>query len=210
ELQQSLLELKSKIENIVCLALGGLHGLEIEPKRRKYCMQHHMVCATAKFLSQHYASFSPSVAAKFILIVAFDPCYTLEDAHILSKLSTPITVVSQPYQYLSVTPNTLVLCFHAPGFEPIYEIIADLLFPAGPAAMLCNMIVEHSWHKEGKMSVIDQRVPRVGKMLEQYDSVWLDAGWDCGKQNVKESLRWTQDVVFIYEKARTLNIAKSK
>jgi hypothetical protein len=63
------------------------------------------------------------------------------------------------------------MCISPPGFVPIYEIIADSLFPSGPAAILCNeqVLMECSWDAKGLGSPMDQRVPRMAKMLELYD-----------------------------------------
>jgi hypothetical protein len=51
--------------------------------------------------------------------------------------------------------------------------MADLLYPSGPAALLCHELFEQPWHLEGKNACMDQRVPRVAKMLEQYEVDWL-------------------------------------
>jgi hypothetical protein len=66
-----------------------------------------------------------------------------------------------------------------PAFISIQEIIADSLFPSGPAAMFSNEIVKHPWHEEGKNTSMNQRVPRVAKMLALYeDPLWF--GGDLG------------------------------
>jgi hypothetical protein len=40
------------------------------------------------------------------------------------------------------------MCVHMPTFVPFYEIIADICFPSGPAAIICNEIYEYSSQKE--------------------------------------------------------------
>jgi hypothetical protein len=134
--------------------------------------QHLLAGACANYLSDKYASAS-STSPSPIPIVARDPSYNLKDLHLLSRMSPPITIVSNPYQYLSITPNSLLIVIGIPTFIPIHEIAADICFPGGPAAIICNEIWEHPWHKDGQMTCLDQRTPRVDRMLNQYDVQWL-------------------------------------
>ena len=118
--------------------------------------------------------------------------------NLLGHMSAPITVVSQPYQYLSITPRTLVMCIGPPGFVPIYEIIADSLFPSGPAAIICNtqVLMEYSWHAKCLGSPMDQRVPRVAKILELYD----DPVFLGGLMDETKELGWIANVSWLARK----------
>ncbi|KAF2832616.1 hypothetical protein CC86DRAFT_452075 [Ophiobolus disseminans] len=93
----------------------------------------------------------------------------MRDMRLLSALSQPITIVSDPYHFLSITPHTLVMPINAPGYVPVHEIMADSLFPSGPAVMLYNEIMEQPWHKEGMNVLNEARRPRVAKMLKLYN-----------------------------------------
>lgn len=174
ELQKLLLKLPAKVDNIVTIALGSpFHQDQPGKLLPRRCEQHLMASAIATFLQKHYAAESP------VPIVAYDPTYDIEALRVLSSLPAPIMVVSQPYQYLSVTQNSLVICIGAPSFIPVFEIIADSLFPCGPLAMFCNELWEQPWHARGQNTVLEHRVPRVGKMLELYDDpLWLGEGVD--------------------------------
>jgi hypothetical protein len=90
-----------------------------------------------------------------------------------------------------------------PAFIPIQEIIADSLFPSGPAAMFSNEIVKHPWHEEGKNTSMNQRVPRVAKMLELYeDPLWF--GGDLGHSGRNdEELGWMHSAVWYGGRSKT-------
>jgi hypothetical protein len=187
-LRKHLDHLTVPVENIVCVALGSLF---VEDKLDgRHATQHLLACTISTYLSQRYASSSRSSSlppsASNIPIISRDPAYTLKDIHLLSRLIPPITVVSDPYQYLSITPNTLFISISVPFFVPVHEIVADLCSPTGPAAILCKEVFEHPWHKNGLVVALDQRTPRVGRMLEKFDVQWLGRGvggeeWD-GKE----------------------------
>ena len=171
-----------EVKNIVCMALGSPYECENEVMEqtnklsRESCTQHLLACAIANHLSQRYRAISKlSSPPTDIPIYAYDPDYTLPALRVLSHLSPPITVVSDPHHYLSITPSTLVIAICAPVWVPIYEIAADLCSPSGPAALLCNEIYTHPWHAEGKIMKLDQWAPRVGRMLDLYEKQWLGA-----------------------------------
>jgi hypothetical protein len=182
ELQKLRLKLPVKVDNIVTIALGSPFKHDQRDKLcPRTCEQHLMVSAISKFLQQHYASDVP------IPIVAYDPEYNVEALRILSDVPSPITVVSQPYQYLSISPNSLVFCVGVPSFTPVFEIIADSMFPSRPLGMLCNELREQPWHAQCQNTAFEHRVPRVSKMWVLYDEpLWLgesvdrrdvDSGW---------------------------------
>jgi hypothetical protein len=182
ELQKLLLKLPAKVDNIVNIALGSPFKYDqLDKLCPRTCEQHLMASPISTFLQQHYGSDAP------IPIVAYDPAYNVEALRVLSDLPIPITVVSQPHQYPSMSPNSLVFCIGVPSFTPVFEIIADLIFPSGPLAMLCNELWKHPWHAQGQNIVLEHRVPRVSKMLDRYhDLIWLgesvdrsdvDSGW---------------------------------
>jgi hypothetical protein len=198
------------VKNIVCIGLGTLFTNEYASSERKITSkggmnyrstsQHLLACSCADYLSNRYAKSSSSSPSP-IPILARDPSYKLKDMKIFSHLCPPITVVSDPYEYLSITPNTLVIAISLPVFVPIHEIAADVCFPSGPAAILCNEIFEFPWHKHGLMASLDQRTPRVSKMLEKYDKQWLGKGLEgpaaLGSEYETAINGWAQDQ-FLY------------
>ncbi|CAO2650145.1 Nn.00g014370.m01.CDS01 [Neocucurbitaria sp. VM-36] len=207
--------LQVEVKNIVCMAMGSLfedtdtHKAVKGKMSARRCTQHLLACMISAYLSQRYRTTTSSSSTLSspsptpIPIVAYDPIYDLKDIHILSHLSSPITVVSDPYHYLSITPSSLIIAIGVPIFVPIHEIAADLCWPSGPTGMLCNEIYEHSWHEEGKMVCLDQRTPRVGRMLGLYDAEWLgceavDAEGCAGRKD--EVWEWAQDMFWYASK----------
>jgi hypothetical protein len=185
ELQKLLLKLPAKVDNIVTIALGSpFKNDQFDKLCPRTCEQHLMASAVSTFLPQYYASDAP------IPIVAYDPAYNVEALRVLSDLPSPITVVSQPYQYLSMSPNSLVFCVGVPSFTPVIEIVADLMFPSGPLAMLCNELWEQPWHAQGQNTVLEHRVPRVSKMLDLYDEpLWH--GESVDRSDVESGWLWS-------------------
>lgn len=179
-LKPQLEHMPVRIDNIVCVALGDLyptsHPDEDELLSQRHSSQHLLACAISRHLSQHYAS-TDSPAAD-IPIIAYDPSYTLRSLDLLSRLSPPIDIVSSPHHFLSITPNTLIVMFCMPCFDPFHEIVADACFPSGPAAILSNEVWNHSWHEDGMAAYFEQWTPRVGRMLERYDKKWVGSVWD--------------------------------
>jgi len=175
-----------QIDNIVCLALGNL----CKPNARIEYMrgEHILACAIADCLAEHNDS------ASTIPILAFDPEYDVEACRLLAHLPHPIHVVSSPYEYLSITPNTLVICLGIPLYVPAYEIMADLLFPSGPAALMCIELQHKPWHAKGLNSQWDPLVPRVAKMLEHYEVDWLGDVVPKVQDGGLEELQWLRIV----------------
>jgi hypothetical protein len=160
-----------------------------------------MAGAIVKFLQEQDSSISK------IPIVVFDPEYKMNSMNLLAHMSALITVVSQPYQYLITTPSTLVMCIYPPAFIPIYETFADSLFPSGPAATLCNtaILMEHPWHAKGLRVTLEQRVPRVAKVLELYDDPVLLSGL---MEDTKE-LGWMWGISWLARKSRAFTVVMS-
>jgi len=177
-LQSRLDVLTVRIENIVCVALGR-HEDSKEGVSFRASTQHLLACFASKYLSQRYAGASGVTPS--IPILARDPAYTFEDVRLLSHLEPPITVVSDPYQYLAITPSTLIIAICAPVLVPFLDIAADICFPPGPAAILSHEIANHPWHKDGLVVTFELWTPRVGRMLEGMDVVWLNG--EDGAQN---------------------------
>ncbi|CAE7179278.1 hypothetical protein CFE70_006041 [Pyrenophora teres f. teres 0-1] len=175
-----------RIENIVCAALGApfLDG----KKSYRSVTQHLLACSVSRYLSQLYAKDSGD--APSIPILAHDPVYTFEDVCLLWHLKPPITVVSDPYHYLAITPSTLVIIMYAPKTQPILEIVADVCFPSTPAAILSLEIRDYPWHKKSLVTTLDPWTPRVGKMLEGMDSVWLQGEEGVGNRVDQEYGRY--------------------
>ena len=164
----------------MCVALGPLfYGNGREGALFRVSTQHLLACFASKYLSQRYAEASGDTPS--IPILARDPAYKFEDVRLLSHLEPPITVVSDPYQYLAITPSTLIIAIYAPVFVPFLDIAADICFPSGPAAILCHEVANHPWHKDGLVATLDPWTPRVGRMLEGMDVVWLNG--EEGAQN---------------------------
>ncbi|KAI8930881.1 hypothetical protein NX059_011898 [Plenodomus lindquistii] len=175
KLLSQLDSLTVKVDNIVCLALGPhVDGNGNGKVQVASFMQHLLALSISNHLAIRYEEESPSdVPHPDIPIVAFDPRYTLQDVSILGNIDPPVTVVTEPHQYLAITPSTLVLCINWPLFVPVLEVCADVCFPSGPAAFIINEIVEYPWHKEGLYDIMEARTPRVSKMLEAYDGRWI-------------------------------------
>jgi hypothetical protein len=97
--------------------------------------------------------------------------------------------------------RAFVICVAIPLSVPAYEIMADVLYLSGPAALLCHEIFEQPWHLEGKSACMDQRVPRVAKVLMQYEVDWL-GGFvkKCSEGGVKEE-KWLRKIFVCSRKA---------
>jgi len=176
-LMPKLEKLEVRVENIVCAAFGNVYndspGKEKELVERRIS-QHLFACAISNFLSEHYASTDTQPAERrSIPIVAFDPLYTLRSMHMLSHLSPSISVVSSPHHFLSITRSSLVLTIHMPAFVAFHEVIADLCYPSGPAAIINMEVLKYPWHEQGIITHLDQWTPRVGEMLDGYDHPWI-------------------------------------
>ena len=117
------------VDNIVCVALGTMHGRTEEEGRKEdtSATQHVLACTISTYLSQRYAATSTTSSTPTpIPIVARDPAYKLEDMVMLSQCDPPITVVSEPYQYLSITPSTPLISLYQPVFVPVFQVAADI------------------------------------------------------------------------------------
>jgi len=173
--RKQLEALTVQVDNIVCVALGSLHRTDEEDwENNTPATQHVLACAISTYLSQRYAATSSATSTPTpIPIVARDPAYELEDMVMLFQCNPPITVVSEPYQYLSITPSTLLISLYQPAFVPVFQVAADMCFPRSPAAIITAEIMSHPWHKEGKIMALDTWTPRVGRMLECMSATWL-------------------------------------
>jgi len=173
--REQLDALTVKVDNIVCVALGTIHGTEEEGRKEDTsATQHVLACTISTYLSQRYAASSTTSSTPTpIPIVARDTAYKREDMVMLSQCNPPITVVSEPYQYLSIAPSTLLLSLYQPAFLPVFQVAADMCFPTSPAAIITAEIMSHPWHKEGKIMALDTWTPRVGRMLECMNATWL-------------------------------------
>lgn len=138
-----------RVDNIVCLAFGSTTYILGDGNRA--ATQHTFACAVSNYLSQRYATKSSTDATPCsVPIVAQDPSYFSEDALVLSYFKPSMSVVAEPYQYLTI-PSTLVISLYPLTDLPIYKIVADITFPMGTVAMVCADILSHPWHKEGKI-----------------------------------------------------------
>ena len=160
-----LLATRVRVKKIVCIALG------------QHIEQHVLASCMARYLREVYSSYSSwspssngeSEVAK-IDICAFDPCYEYADMVALEALTpVPIHVVSDPYHYLAIDEHTLVFSVSHPCFVPYHEIVADLLYPSGPAAFLTNEFWDDfEWFGENRVAGLDAWTPRVTRMMGLY------------------------------------------
>jgi hypothetical protein len=89
-----------------------------------------------------------------------------------------------------MSPNSLVFCVGVPAFSPVFENIADSMFPSGPLGVVCNELREQPWHAQGQNTAFEHRVPRVGKMLNLYDEP-LCRGESVDRRNVDSGWLWS-------------------
>ncbi|KAL1610071.1 hypothetical protein SLS60_001736 [Paraconiothyrium brasiliense] len=210
-----------RIKNIVCAGLGTLYPRkDPEPDPRcevwKYYdhhpfYQHLLACSIAKFLGETFPHPDNSTGA--LQIVAHDPAYTKADLQFLSQLPQPISIVSDPHHYLTITPETLVVGIHVPA--PVHEIVADMLYPSGPAAWLCGKIQgDQDWHKEGRLWEYDSWTPRVGEMMALYEMINLrDLGWTDSQLDpwcTRDGWSWlAQQVLYLRKPEKSLEMETS-
>lgn len=162
-----------RIENIVCSALGSSFlqtKYDAGNLNARFAYHQHLVaCSMAKLLGERVPPFKGSSKPKPLEIVAYDPVYTREDLHLLAQCPQPITVVSDPCHYPAITPETLVISIHHPANISIFDIIADILYHSGPAALLCSEIRgDKKWNKEGPVCNFELWKTRVGVMIDSY------------------------------------------
>jgi hypothetical protein len=188
EIKKLIVASPVRIDDVVCLALGNPYWNT--SLKENTCGQHLLAWAIAGAVAEHKESTAS------IPIVAFDPDYDIAACHLLAHLRHPIHIVSSPYKYLSMTPNTLVICIGIPVFTLAYEIMADSLFPSGPAALICIEFPEQPWHVPGLTSLCDPLVPRVAKMLEQYEVGWVGDFVPKVQDSGLKELQWLRNVVW--------------
>ncbi|KAF1951603.1 hypothetical protein CC80DRAFT_553252 [Byssothecium circinans] len=167
---------KVRVKNIVCIALGGSFT------------QRFVASYMAYYLREVYTSQSGAAEpVPEIDICAHDPIYQYEDVVNLEHFSpVPIHVVSDPYHYLAINESTLVFSSGCPIFVPYHEIIADVLYPGGPAAFLTNEFWDDfEWFEQSRVHILDIWTPRVAKMMKLY-----------GTDLLEESLEWRYGYLF--------------
>ncbi|KAF2249719.1 hypothetical protein BU26DRAFT_563616 [Trematosphaeria pertusa] len=195
---------KAQVKNIVCIAMGPMFSFDYSKTNgtgdtfcRERAHQHLLAGCIARFLRSQYAAKDPNAPA--IDVYAYDPDYTPKDMVAFEHFPLPITMLSDPHHYLAITPHTLVISASCPAFVPNHEIIADLLYPSGPAAILSNEVWAHPWHKEEKVALLDVWTPRVGKMMEMYEQEDMERlGWDdieLGYGDTKHPWAWLNPMV---------------
>ncbi|KAH3909880.1 hypothetical protein HBH56_153480 [Parastagonospora nodorum] len=192
EIKKLIVASPVRIDNVVCLALGKLYW--DTSLKENACGQFLLAWAIAGAVAEH----KESTAA--IPIVVFGPDYDIAACHLLAYLPHLIHISSSPYKYLSMMPNTLVICIGIPVFTPAYEIMADCLFPSGPAALMCIELPEQPWHVQGLISLCDPLVPRVAKILEQYEVGWLGDFVPKVQDSGLKELQWLRNVVWYSRK----------
>ena len=172
-LKEQILRSTVKIDNIVCVAFGTLTDGSRPKARLRSHQQHFLARAIANTLQDHLAITNEKEASS-IPIIGYDPDYRIGDMSILSRFLPPTDIVSMPRHFLSITHNSLVIKAGPPPGTPILEVLADILYPTGPAAILMDEVWRYSFHDEGKIWQCDQWTPRVNRFLETlYDDVWV-------------------------------------
>jgi hypothetical protein len=66
----------------------------------------------------------------------------LPEHYALTHVTPPISLVSSPHHFFSITANSLVVSLYMPMFNPFMEVVRDLCFPGGPAAFLILEVPE--------------------------------------------------------------------
>jgi hypothetical protein len=82
--------------------------------------------------------------------------------------------------------------------------MADMLFPSGPAAILTHELKEAPWHAEGKAWLLDARILRVAKMLEQYEVDWTGHFIDKDADPGRADFSWLRQLVWYSRKKPSL------
>ncbi|KAF2707882.1 hypothetical protein K504DRAFT_535484 [Pleomassaria siparia CBS 279.74] len=171
----------AKVENIVCFGLGSLYkgktryneGEKVASwklGRNRRTHQHIVASHISAFLQNLYGQ------EDTIPIIAHDPKYTAQDGAILSHLSPPVHIVSDPEHYRAITSNSLILSVHMPSFIGHYDIIADLTSPLGPAAIICdNPRIQERNYAGFAHDIFDVGTPRVLTMFDKFDK----ETWAC-------------------------------
>lgn len=162
---------KVKIDKIVCMALGNPFGMGEQERYKSSMNQHLFACALSLAFAKHTGASRP------IPIVAFDPIYSRHAMHILSHLHPPIDVVSDPYHYLALTPNSVVISLYMTYWVSAYNVLADLC-PQGPVMMFTNEIDHYPWHSRGMIALRDRYLPRNLGWVQQYHAQWLSCESD--------------------------------
>jgi hypothetical protein len=166
-LGEQILRSTVKINNIVWYT-----DHECRPKARLRSHQQHFLARAIADTFQDRHTTASGKTAPDIRIVAYDPAYTVGDMEILSFVSTSIDVISMSRHFLSLTANSLVIIAGPPQGVPILELLADVLYPTGPAAILMDESRRYSFHDKENIRRCDQRTPRANRFLETlYDEI---------------------------------------
>ncbi|KAF3043600.1 hypothetical protein E8E11_006451 [Didymella keratinophila] len=185
-LKKQILRSVIKIDNIVCIAFGTLTD-ESRPKARLRSHQQHFLPRAIADTHQDHLTIANEKAASSIPIVAHDPDYRLGDMNVIFRFSPPIDIVSMPHHFLSITENSLVIIAGTPPGAPVLEVLTDVLYPTGPAAILKDEVWRYWFHDEGKIWQCDQRTPRVNRFLETlHGDLWITDLVDEEKQCVEK------------------------
>lgn len=157
--------LKSRpIKRIVCFALGRL-------ETDSSYAQHLAVCDIADTLQSLYTE-ADGGPVEALPIYSQDPHYSPAHRKLLkTRLPHPITVLDDPKGFLAIDQNTLVMSAFCPVH--VLEIVADLLAPSTPAAILTN---EHEAYVAGQKEWLrtDRMTPRAVELLEKFEGWSFD------------------------------------
>lgn len=178
-----------------------MQHMQVERAITRYqCAAMHSTCLlvrAAEFLEECHADTK-------IPIFAYDPTYTDSQMRLFAHVQPPTTVVSTPHECLSILPHSLVVSCGLPRTKPALEIMADMLFPSGPAAILTHELQEAPWHAGGKAWLLNARIPRVAKMLEQYEVEWTGQFINKDADPGRADFSWLRQLVWSSRKKPNL------
>jgi hypothetical protein len=148
-----------RVKKIVCFGQGTLDcGL--------LSYTHYLAACEIALALQELYTFTDEQESGPIPIFAQDRNNTVRDEGLLENfLPAPIHILDDPHGFLAVDKHTFVLA--ANSDVNVHGILADVLYPDGPAAILGN---DMELDKDRRLfHPIHLGTPRVIEMLEQYE-----------------------------------------
>ncbi|KAF2829774.1 hypothetical protein CC86DRAFT_403117 [Ophiobolus disseminans] len=200
----------TRITNIICIGHGSFARSE------RSVVQHVVASWIASTLTEMYGITSepvrviaqdPACTRNDPACTRNDPACTRNDITLLSRLPTPIEVVSDLHAFLTINSSSLVMS-HPPSI-PVKAVVADLsdgpavLFwgrnPAGKIYQDVNRVKISVMPGTGEFYFVDAYTRRVTEILEQHENMTQAAntnrGWcredDWAEDGNGRYLNWT-------------------